>query len=367
MKYGYSTKVAALLVVGILHTPIAASAEGDFKQVYGDYQAAVAHNDVASMALHGEQAYILGKVKFGEQSIDVANLGLNWANALLAEAKRNPQQQQVNQSQALRLYLNAIKIYESELGQQAVELIDPLLGAAEAEEDVKAARKLLERAIELAEDNKDLNLIALVKKSAFDRLAPTEIYNRTIRNYAIEAFDFYRKALPADAIERLSASANVAGIYFAENKNAKAIALYEELVRQYSVLPYDHPYKLVSHARLVELYERESESEKSTAHCIAIGSMKPWADTQEQQPIFRVNPEYPLSYAKRGKEGWVELEFIVDESGFVIEPQVINSAGGQPFEKTSLAALKAWRYAPKFVDGKPVAAKSSVRLDYSIQ
>jgi TonB family protein len=367
MKYGYSTKVAALLVAGILYAPIAVSAEGDFNQVYGDYQGAVVRNDVASMALYGEQAYILGKVKFGEQSLDAANLGLNWANALLAEAKKNHQRQEVNQSQALILYLNAIKAYESEFGQQAVELIDVLLGASEAETDAKSAKKILERAIELAEDNKDLNVIALVKKSAFERLAPTEVYNRTIRDYAFEAYDFYRQALPADAVERLSASANVAGIYFVEKKNDKAIALYEELVNQYSVLPYDHPYKLVSHARLVELYERESESDKSTAHCIAIGSMKPWSDTQEQQPLFRLHPKYPISYAKRRQEGWVELEFTVDGSGFVIEPKVLRAHGGQQFEKTSLAALKAWRYAPKFVDGKPVAAKSSVRLDYKIQ
>ncbi|WP_259394798.1 energy transducer TonB [Shewanella sp. SR44-3] len=365
MKYGYSTRLTALLVVGMLNAPIATSAEVDFKQAYGDYQAAVTTNDVASMVLHAEQAFKLGTVKFGEHSIDASNLGLNWANALLAEAKQHSQKQ-ANKAKALSLFLNAIPVYEAEFGNEAIELIDLLLGASEAEIDAKSAKKLLERAIEIAEDDSNPNLLALVKACAFNRLSPTEVYSRTIRNYAIDALDIYRETLPADSIDRLNVTASVAGIYFAENKNHRAIALYEELVTQYSVLSFDHPYKLVAHSRLVELYERESDSEKSTAHCIAIGSMKPWADAQEQQPIYRVNPEYPSSYLKNRKEGWVVMEFTVSESGFVSKPVILNSHGGQQFEKTSLAALKDWRYAPKFVDGKAVAAKSQVRLDYSI-
>lgn len=367
MKYGHSTKLITLLVAGALLAPVAALAQDDFKQVYSDYQAAVTNNDVASIVLHAEQAFNLGLVKFGAHSIDAANLGLNWANGLLVEGKKSHELQAANKAKALNLYLSAITAYEAEFGDDALELVDPLLGASEAETDAKAAKRLLERAIDIAKADKNPGLIALVKTAAFDRLASTQVYNRAIRNYAIEAFEIYRKELPADSIDRLKASANVASVYFSEKKNDKAIELYEELVKQYSVLTYDHPYKLMAHSRLVELYERESQSEKSTAHCIAIGSMKPWADAQEQQPIYRVNPDYPFSYLKNRKQGWVEVEFTVSESGFVTEPMILNSHGGQQFEKTSLAALKDWRYAPKFVDGKAVAAKSSVRLDYSIQ
>lgn len=42
------------------------------------------------------------------------------------------------------------------------------------------------------------------------------------------------------------------------------------------------------------------------------------------------------------------------------------SEGGSGFEKESLKAIKKWRYAPKFVDGKAVAAPSTVQLDYTL-
>jgi TonB family protein len=368
MVQGYSKSLLALLVIGLVSTSMPALAsEGNFKQTYTAYQAAVASNDIAQTLVLALQAYDLGKVKFGAQSIDVANLGLNWANALVEEANKLVEKRVENNAQAKALYLNAINAYETEYGNDANELIDPLVGAGDVATDAKQAKKLFERAIDIAENNKNPKLIALVKTAAFDALANTEVYNHTIRNYAIEALDIYRQELPADSIDRLKASVNVAAVYFSENKNDKAIELYEELVKQYSVLSYDPPYKLMSHARLVELYERKSQSDKSTAHCIAIGSMKPWADAQEQQPLFRQHPDYPISYAKKGKEGWVEMAFTVDESGFVTEPEVLRSHGGQRFEKTSLTALKKWRYAPKFVDGQAVAAKSTVRLDYRVQ
>jgi TonB family protein len=368
MLHGHSNRLLGLLIAGILSASMPVLAlEGDFNQAYSAYQAAVTANDTAEIQSSAQQAYDLGKVKFGDTSIDTVNLGLNLARGLMTQYHNANKKPAENKAKANELYLSALKAYDIEYGKQGIELVDALLGAAETASEPKDAKKLFERAIDIAEFHKNPTLVAITKTTAFDTLSRTDIYSRTIRNYAIEALAFYRQALPADSVDRLAATVNVAEVYFSEKKNTQAIELYEELVTQYGVLSYDHPYKLMSHARLVELYELEDDSDKSTAHCIAIGSMKPWADAQEQQPLFRLHPNYPRFYAKDRKEGWVEIAFTVDESGFVTKPEVLRSHGGQKFEKTSLEALKKWRYAPKFVDGQAVAAKSTVRLDYTVQ
>ncbi len=94
--------------------------------------------------------------------------------------------------------------------------------------------------------------------------------------------------------------------------------------------------------------------------------MTPWDDSQEQRPLFRATPKYPINYARKGKSGWVKIGFTVSDFGTVTKPIIIDSQGGKGFEKSSLTALKKWRYAPKFDHGKPVEAYTTVRLDFKM-
>ena len=68
-----------------------------------------------------------------------------------------------------------------------------------------------------------------------------------------------------------------------------------------------------------------------------------------------------------GRNGTVEIEFTVSADGFVQNPKILKSEGGISFEKEALIAVKKWRYAPKFKNGIPIAAKSTVVLDFEIQ
>lgn len=339
-----------------------------FSESYKAYKKAVAENNTVEIAKLSAQAYQLGKLKFGENSIDTANLGLNYASALLqVESSADEAQIAADKAQAHQLYLMALSVYELEYGEESIEVIDPLLGAAQTNSDIKQAKSQFKQAVEIAEDSEQPMLLASVQMSAFNGLKNTRFYDRKTRNYALDAFDIYQQNLPEDSTLRLETAYTVGLIRMAEGKNSKAIPLFEAIVEQFSKLDYSHPYELGSHARLVELYEREGDSESSTKHCIAIGSMRPWKDDQEQQPLFRKHPRYPISYAKKGKDGWVQLAFTVDEYGFVTEPRVLDSKGGSGFETSSLEALSKWRYAPKFVDGKAVAAENTVQLDFYLE
>ncbi|MFT6268725.1 MAG: hypothetical protein ACJAVV_001540 [Alphaproteobacteria bacterium] len=115
---------------------------------------------------------------------------------------------------------------------------------------------------------------------------------------------------------------------FAEAKNRKdaAIEYFEQVITSItSELDTSHPYELAAHASLVNLYQRKGKSDEATEHCLAIGRMKPWNDKIEHIPLFRKNPEYPISMARKSKEGAVELEFVITSFGFVQDIKVLSS------------------------------------------
>jgi len=81
-------------------------------------------------------------------------------------------------------------------------------------------------------------------------------------------------------------------------------------------------------------------------------------------PVYRSNPDYPSAPLRQGQEGWVELSFVVSETGDVVEPMIEQSSGGEPFERAALSAVQQWKYTPAMQDGVPVerAAKTIIRF-----
>lgn len=80
----------------------------------------------------------------------------------------------------------------------------------------------------------------------------------------------------------------------------------------------------------------------------------PVADRGET-PIVRVEPIYPPQALERGIEGWVDVEFTVTESGSIADPKILGSYPSAIFNRAALRAIGRWKYAPKVVDGRPVA------------
>jgi len=350
--------ILTAVTLGCLSLSSIGAFASDFSQSYTAYKQAVAEKDNELALKYAGQAYELGSVEFGPQSLDTATLALNYASALEVQEQKEL---------ANSLYLLALESYQSKYGDEAIEVLDPLIGAAQTSSDPKVAKSMFEDAIDISSDAENRILHADTLSAAFATLSKTRLYNKRIRNYALDAYEIYNEELPQDSLARVKAAYIAGSIHFVEKKNSRAIPLLNEVVQQFSALSYTHPYELKAHAFLVELYEREGLSDKSTEHCIAIGSMRPWLDAQEQMPLYRRPPDYPLSYAKRRKSGWAEVSFIVDEFGFVKQPKLLDSKGGSKFSDESIKALKQWRYAPKFVDGAPIAAETRVRMEFTIE
>jgi len=85
------------------------------------------------------------------------------------------------------------------------------------------------------------------------------------------------------------------------------------------------------------------------------------------KPVVRTAPKYPSSEFRNGRQGWVELNYVVTEEGKVIEPVVEASSGSYAFERAAVNTVKRWRYEPALLNGEPIQqCKTAVRISFAI-
>lgn len=97
------------------------------------------------------------------------------------------------------------------------------------------------------------------------------------------------------------------------------------------------------------------------------GGSKLITEVQQATPILRIEPKYPVSAARNAQEGWVQLSFVIQEDGSVVDPVVEDSSGIKSFEKAALRAMKKWKYKPALQDGKPIQqCQSKVQMDFKL-
>ncbi|TAJ94294.1 MAG: TonB family protein [Gammaproteobacteria bacterium] len=106
---------------------------------------------------------------------------------------------------------------------------------------------------------------------------------------------------------------------------------------------------------LTGMYEYWNKREMATEQILAISKISSGTSTQEMIPVYRVNPDYPTEALSKGSDGWVMLDFTVDETGQVCDVVVEDSEGHPLFKDAATAAINKWRYVPRFENGKPVA------------
>jgi len=80
---------------------------------------------------------------------------------------------------------------------------------------------------------------------------------------------------------------------------------------------------------------------------------------QQPAPIKKVPAVYPPDLKKKGIEGKVVVEFIVDYSGNVAEAYVIDESKNAPwqFQYAAVVAVWQWKFRPGIKDGRPVSAR----------
>jgi protein TonB len=72
---------------------------------------------------------------------------------------------------------------------------------------------------------------------------------------------------------------------------------------------------------------------------------------------------YPEAARRRRLVGTVTVSMVVSETGEVLEPRVVESAG-DVLDQAVLDAVDAWRFEPARKDGEPVAVRWSIRQTF---
>jgi TonB family protein len=87
---------------------------------------------------------------------------------------------------------------------------------------------------------------------------------------------------------------------------------------------------------------------------------------RDLQQLRFVEPAYPPGALRQRTEGWVEVEFTVDERGTPIDIEVVDASPRGIFEAAAREAVAAWRYRPRRVNGQDVAERTSATLRFSV-
>ena len=85
---------------------------------------------------------------------------------------------------------------------------------------------------------------------------------------------------------------------------------------------------------------------------------------REARLIRSVPPDYPSAAKRDGIEGSVDLDVTVSSQGVVQDVSVVHATPPDMFEKSAAAAVRKWKYDPRFVDGLASEAHVKVHLEF---
>lgn len=83
--------------------------------------------------------------------------------------------------------------------------------------------------------------------------------------------------------------------------------------------------------------------------------------------VSGADPVYPDPAWEQRIEGYVVLEYRVDEDGMVRDLAVVEASPPGVFDAAALAAVASWRYRPMVAEGRAVSVEGvRSRLDFRI-
>lgn len=360
-----------LLLVASLVCSQTSAAEESLKQAleesYSNYQASLKSNNIGQAAEYAQQALQLGKSLYGEDDLNTAMLTLNYATTLTLLPRRwvrdKTDATRSSFSDPAPIARLAVLRYEGIYGNEAAELLSPLLTLAKAivrtGEDRKELKSVLARAEGIAETTENHEV-----RGNFYFEASGIAGVRQGRKWAEIAASIFSEQYGPDDLRTLSARARV-GQY---QKSKKQAATYEDVIRLLGTQPDAIGLRFGLHQKLVIYYQGKKNSDKVTEHLQAAGALNLSIKEGDYRPISKVAPRYPRQALSRGVTGYVIMEFNVTEIGTVENVVVIESKPTGVFDKSAIDAVTKFRYIPRYVDGKPVSvAGVRNRITFDVQ
>lgn len=83
--------------------------------------------------------------------------------------------------------------------------------------------------------------------------------------------------------------------------------------------------------------------------------------------LARIPPVYPLRAKRDGIEGWVKVEFVVNEQGNVDSVTIVKAQPPDIFNQSVIRCVSKWRFKPGTVEGTPVKFQVETTVRFKLE
>ncbi len=334
-------------------------------------------SDVAAKLDTAREVLEIGQAFLPESDERLAMLMHNYGT-ILFQAGRN--------YEAHDVLLDALQLLEQIHGKHSLELLETIKAAADAwgghpgfarrhYSGYKRALGIVAR--HHGKDSLEYADLSMETGARLYDLSRSDIGDRRIR----DALEFYESALPSPDIRSGAAAFYLGKIRLGKGNTRAAMAYLERSLPHFQGdSEVQRINRLRSMALLVQAHNTKRELDKVDEYAERIGREMQFATNQDLVPLITVNPAYPEQFRERGIEGYVVVEFSIDQQGHVINPVAVESdnrfstksevgsrgiprpgdtpgAAYESLEDAAIEAVSQYRYAPRYVDNKAVVVR----------
>lgn len=82
--------------------------------------------------------------------------------------------------------------------------------------------------------------------------------------------------------------------------------------------------------------------------------------------LDRSAPKYPTMALLNKTEGWVKVEFTIDENGNVKDPIVVDAQPRKIFDLAAIEAVKKFKFTSRLIDGKPISTRVFQTIEFKL-
>jgi len=389
------TRIANLIVLLICCHSIFADEES-IGSLFNSYQEHLNNNEFLMALEQVNRAHEISISKLGSEHTTTQKLKLNFAKLYVEQRERNPDFDASYAKQLLRDYIDYQTATED---KWSINLIDPLMSLATvhlwyknkllgdrrsfrdrnrrfggdritANAVIRDGRfkaiRLFERAIGIAEhNNKQFPLLVAdlnfeVAKALFGRGIEFDRATKML----IHSYNDYSVNLTAIDARVILSAFYIAKSLALSGDLEQSNEYYKRVVVGYKQSGHQNHAKVIeSYIAIVANFEQMGMSEEATAYCVAIGQLRPWLKTREQESIY--SPLIELSVSNKIEPAHARFRLTIDIHGKVSEIEELAYQGSRKLLPILLKAIKKRRYAPNIINS--VAIESTTEATVSIQ
>ncbi|WP_297927255.1 energy transducer TonB [Metallibacterium sp.] len=111
---------------------------------------------------------------------------------------------------------------------------------------------------------------------------------------------------------------------------------------------------------------KQQQEQRAAATRAAAVKTATHIENRKAQMVHMVPAKYPLRAARRGEQGWVDVEFTVNPDGSVSNVHVTDSKPRYVFDRAAIDAVSRWRFKPALINGRPAAVVLKRQIEFKL-